>query len=435
MASSNQPNGLRQLLAQVLKNPAYAAYVSDTLNEVDGLGVAALGGFTEVVIETGVYQSTAGGGVVLSSSNTRALSFLADDNGANIGASVRNTLARTLLTVDQSGGSIRSLMGQLKLLTGVDVTNGIYTAVQGYLELVGTHVSQTGATFSCFDASVEITTSLTIDSGGEFAGAHVETTGAGTITNNGTCAGVLVDKASGAASWPDGILIDGPSVVMGLRVGKFASSAATSSAVLFTTIQNIYSDGQASTVEIHGGSSTDLGSGYAAKCLRARHVVQCTTAAHETYGVMGQLVVKDTTLTHLHAGVIGTFEGHTSGVVSTPAYRYGTACVQGRIGGGGAITATTPICGFSAIFNGASLASGSSVAYAVTNTAAGEWDYVMAVTHAGTGVDNGVEIVNGVAGDTGSEGTVGYDALMKIQIGSTDYYIALFDVGSVTGEA
>ena len=219
------------------------------------------------------------------------------------------------------------------------------------------------------------------------------------------------------------------------RFGDWVGSAATSGGVGFTTDLNKYSDGQLDVLGVYGASASDLGSGYSAKCGRFRHIVNSTACAHETYGLVGQVVVKDTTLTHLHAGLMGTFEGHTSGVVSPPGYRYGTACVSARLGGGGAITATTPISGFAAIFNGAALASGSSVAYAVTNTAAGEWDYVIGVTHAGSGVDNGVEIVDGEAGDTGASGKVGYDALMKVDIGGTTYYIALFDAGSVTGEA
>lgn len=159
-------------------------------------------------IVTGTYQSTADGGNILSSTNTYNAGFLADDSGSNIGDSVRNVLARTLLTIDQSGGSIRSLMGQLKLLTGIDVATGVYTAVQGYLEMAGTHGVLSGATFSCIDASAEITTALTVASGGEFCGVHVETTGAGTITNNGTCAGVLIDKAAGAADWPVGVSVN-----------------------------------------------------------------------------------------------------------------------------------------------------------------------------------------------------------------------------------
>ncbi|MFA5054022.1 MAG: hypothetical protein WC565_08175 [Parcubacteria group bacterium] len=323
-------------------------------------------GTASVGLNVGSSAAVKGSGVALSSSRTFAAGIFADDNGASIADSVANIRARTLLTYDQAGGSIRSVMGQLKLLTGIDVTTGIYTGVQGYVELAATHSAKTGSTLSAVDASVEIGTALTVDSGGEMAGVHVETTGAGTITNSGTCAGVLVDKASGAASWPDGILIDGASVIMGMRIGKFAGSAATTSAVAFGTSQNIYSDGQLSTMEVHGSSASNLTSAYAAKCGRFRHVCNIGSSgalAHETYGVMGQLVVKEATLQHLHAGVIGTFEGHTSGVVINGTYAYGAAAVMARVGGGAAITATKPVCGMVSFWNGAALASGTSIGF------------------------------------------------------------------------
>lgn len=322
---------------------ASKAVILDASKDIAGMNRITQGAFASLL---------QGSGSPLAAATPFVLGVYADDAGASIADSVRTILARTLLTVDQAGASIRSVMGQLKLATTVDVQTGIYTGVQGYVELAGTHNAKTGSTFSCFDASIEIGTSLTVDSGGEFAGLHVETTGAGTITNSGTCAGILIDKASGAASWPDGILIDGPSVIMGMRIGKFAGSAATTSAVLFATTQNIYSDGQASVFEVHGASSADLGTGYSAKCGRFRHVVNCTAAAHEVYGDMGQLVVKATTLTHLGAGVIGTFEGHTSGVVLNSTYTMGGhAAVMARVGGHAAITATTPLAGFSAFNN------------------------------------------------------------------------------------
>jgi hypothetical protein len=388
-------------------------------------------------IETGTYQSLADGGVILSASNTFNAGFLADDSGSNIGDSVRNVLARTLLTVDQSGGSIRSLMGQLKLLTGVDVTTGIYTGVQGYLEMVGTHSCKTGATFSCIDASAEITTALTVDSGGEFAGIHVETTGAGTITNSGTCAGILIDKASGGASWPEGILIDGPSVIMGMRIGKFAGSAVTTSAVLFSTDQDVYSDGQLSTMEVHGASSGDLTNAYCAKCGRFRHVVSGSslTIAHETYGLMGQLVVKGSTLNHLHSGLIGTFEGHTSGAVlgTASGYTHTCAAIMARCGGGGFITANSDLCGVLAFWNGAALASGASNAFALDDTGTTVWTNALSLTSctnlldlpaAGTDPVIANALVPAVAPD---QTTVGADACLRVLVNDVAYYIALYD--------
>ena len=408
------------------------AYVDEVIT---GGSMILDAGITEPSIVTGTYQSLADGGVILSTANPYNAAFLADDSGDDISDSVRNVLGRTLLTVDQSGGSIRSLMGQLKLLTGVDVTTGIYTGVQGYLELAGTHSCKTGATFSCFDASAEITTALTVDSGGEFAGVHIETTGAGTITNNGTCAGVLIDKASGAASWPDGILIDGPSVIMGMRIGKFAGSAATTSAVLFSTDQDVYTDGQLSTLEVHGASNADLTSAYAAKCGRFRHVVSGTamTAAHETYGLMGQVVVKGTTLTHLHSGLIGTFEGHTSGVVVNSAYTYGACGVMSRVGGGAAITATTDLSGFVAFWNGAALDSSTANALGICDSGTAPWTNAISLSRATNLLDlpaAGTDpvIANALVPATAPDAnTVGADSCLRVLVNDVAYYIPLYD--------
>lgn len=363
-------------------------YYNTTTNSLQVVSstTAGVSGWSDTA-DYGSQSNTAGDGFDLSVTGT-ALGVFTDDGGNSLDTidNARGIRSRMLLTVDQDGSSLRAIQGQLKINDTVDFSTGIYTAVQGYVELAGDTSAETGSTLSCFDASLEIPSAktLTIDSGGEACGIHVETTGAGTITNAGNCAGILVDKASGAPSWPDGILVDGPSVIMGMRIGKFAGSAATTSAVLFSTAQNIYSDGQVSTVEIHGGSDTNLTSAFAAKCLRARHVVQVTTAAHETYGVMGQCVVRASTLTHLHAGVIGTFEGHTSGVVVNSAYEYGTAAVLARVGGGGAITATKGVAGVTAFWSGAAIASGAggSHAFAVDDQGTTLWGSALSLKRA-----------------------------------------------------
>jgi hypothetical protein len=174
----------------------------------------------------GSQANTAGSGVPVSTTYPGSFRVFSDDAGLNIADSVRGIQSRFLLTVDHSAGTIRAMQGQLKLATGVDVTTGVYTALQGYVEMVGTHICKTGAYFSAIDASVEIGTSLTVDSGGSFYGLHVETTGAGTITNNGLCAGIGITKAVGAPSWPYGIYIVPGSATAGLVMGQKSSSAA-----------------------------------------------------------------------------------------------------------------------------------------------------------------------------------------------------------------
>ena len=180
-------------------------------NAIEPLESITLGDLADVadayptrLLETGTYQSTASGGVTLSATNTRPFTLLYDDAGVALGggATYRGMLSRILLTKDTSAVTVISNRGQLKLIDLVDVATGIYAPVQGYIEVAGTSIASSGATLSCLSASLEITTALTAASGGEIAGLHVETTGAGTLTATGTVAGILIDKAAGAADWP-----------------------------------------------------------------------------------------------------------------------------------------------------------------------------------------------------------------------------------------
>jgi len=174
-----------------------------------GSGVFAVNYSTKALTLASFSSLTAGSGVAISSSVPGAARFFADDNGANIGASVRGVQSRFLVTTSQSGGTIRALQGQLKVATSKNFATGIYTALQGYVELAGTHTITSG-TFSCIDASLEIGTAMTVTT--EAYGVHIETTGSGTITNNGVCAAVGITKASGAASWPFAVYSSGAAI-------------------------------------------------------------------------------------------------------------------------------------------------------------------------------------------------------------------------------
>jgi hypothetical protein len=149
---------------------------------------------------------------------------------------------------------------------------------------------------------------------------------------------------------------------------------------------------------------------------------------------MGQLVVKDTTLKHLHSGLMGTFEGHTSGVVVNGAYQYGIGAVNARVGGGAAITATKDLAGFTALWNGAALASGESVALAIGDTGgAGLWTHGIGVERctnlldlpaAGTDPVISNALVPAAAPDAG---TMGADACIRVLVNNVAYYIPLYD--------
>jgi len=176
-------------------------------------------------ITLGTQADTAGSGITLTSSKTGILQVYADDNDASIAADVRAVRARTLLDATQAGGTIRSLQGQLKLVDGVGLGTGVYTATQGYVELMGDHTIASAGKCSCFDASLEIASgkTLTVASGAYAAGLKVETTGAGSISNSGTCAAILVENASGAPAWPVGLAIGTSMATTGITIGTVTS--------------------------------------------------------------------------------------------------------------------------------------------------------------------------------------------------------------------
>jgi hypothetical protein len=62
-----------------------------------------------------------------------------------------------------------------------------------------------------------------------------------------------------------------------------------------------------------------------------RHLITAS-CAHETYGLIGQVVAKSSTLSHLHAGLMGTFEVNTAATVPA-GNAIGAAGVMARVGG------------------------------------------------------------------------------------------------------
>ena len=304
----------------------------------------------------GAFSSlTAGSGIALSDGVSAAVIY-GDDNGVAFGSvSIYNFRSRLLLTVDQAGASIRAVGAQLKLATGVDVATGIYTANQGYLELAGAHVAQAGATLSCVDASLEIGTSLTVDANGEACGVHVETTGAGTITNNGTCAAILIDNAAGAVEWPVGIYMPGPDVTTGLRIGDWIGSAATTHGVMFGADMDVYGDGQLDVMQVHGATSTALAGNYSAKCGRFRHVVQVAgTLEAEAYGLVGQVVAKTVVFGLYAAGLMGTIEsngGFHAGDGASTSYPCMAGVIARPSGSGITVDTGSVLAGFAALSN------------------------------------------------------------------------------------
>jgi len=187
-------------------------------------------GFLGHSISTGSRGDTTDLGVTLTATNEFNAGFFADDSTANIADSVANVLARTVLLATQSAGSIRSVQGQLKIADAVDVGTGVYTAVQGYIELMGDTSVKTGGKMSCMDISLEIASgkTLTIDSGGIFAGLKIETTGAGTFTQTGTSAAIYIDDGGTVTDWKVGVDVN--NCTTGIDIGSGTTGISMSGA-------------------------------------------------------------------------------------------------------------------------------------------------------------------------------------------------------------
>ena len=189
-----------------------------------------------------------------------------------------------------------------------------------------------------------------------------------------------------------------------MRWGLFATGGSVTGPVLFTTGFDVYTDGQLDILGVFGGTNSVLGSGYSAKVGRFRHMVNIADrVTQETYGLVGQLVAKAATLTHLHSGLMGTFEANTTAITLLSDYLAGHAGVIARIGGHALITATTPLCGFLA-FNNATgnLISGNSIAFkAVVRDNTYPWTE-------GLSIPSGACIAGIVMGEKSSSAAIGH---------------------------
>jgi hypothetical protein len=215
-----------------------------------------------------------------------------------------------------------------------------------------------------------------------------------------------------------------------IRFGDWVTGGALGSAIVLSASLDHYGDGQVDVLGIYGESTADLTSAKSAKVGRFRHLVNCTTAAHEVYGAVGQVVLKSTTHTHLGAGLMGTFEGHTSGVVLNSSYTIGHAGVIARIGGHAAITATTPLAGFLAFNNGSGAlvgAASKSIAFAASSLSASyPWTIGMYLPRGS--IQQGIRI-----GDWAGSAALGNAIVFATATDTTD--TSQLDIVSVYGES
>lgn len=184
---------------------------------------------TQARLSFGTLSSTEQTGYTLTSSHPNVLAVFADDGDATLGDAVYGTiLARTMLFNAVTAGTVRSVVGQLKLADEADLGPGVFAGVQGYIELYDDADVKSGGKVWGVDASIEAPTSgiLTVDSGGICAGLHAELTGAGQATQSsgGILAGLYVDEQITTGQWGYGIYIADGAAATGIYVGGTISA-------------------------------------------------------------------------------------------------------------------------------------------------------------------------------------------------------------------
>jgi hypothetical protein len=342
-----------------------------------------------------------GGGVPLTSSRSNALEVNADTGSTALGgdfyvSAIKGNLVHG--TADTNSSEI-AVLGSLNNNTATFGSGDKY-AVRGHLDLWGiTNLTGANVNVGAMSAYVENEAVPVVDSGNVLCGVQAyqvtykPTVGDGVFPARGINPAVWIRASAAAASWQTGIYMPVNSVETAIRVGNWVAAGASGSAIPFAAAQNVYADGQLDLVAVFGESTSNLTSAYSAKAGRFRHIATGTslTVAQETYGLIGQMCAKGATLTHLHSGLMGTFEGTGAAVVLNSSYSLGAhAAVIARVGGHANITATTPLAGFLA-FNNASAAmgSGTNSAFAVS-VASATYPWTYGVYIPGSSVSNGV---------------------------------------------
>jgi len=393
---------------------------------------------TGTLFSIGSKASLKGSGVALEQTDDwGAVRVFTDDNGASVGKNVRALQSRTLLTYDQAGGSIRAIQGQVKWLAGIDSTTGVYTAIQGYNEFAGATSVQTGAVTSCFDASTELAsgTAMTVDSGGRYAGVHVETTGTGTITNNGTCAAVLIDKASGAAAWPVGVQFSMADALIGVQ----ATGLTTGNVFAFGTSSTAATTATTATHAFYTNMESSHAFGGVTRGVYATNLYANTGHCAATLAIAGKAGVKtgitwSTDGTSYVWGVQGQLDNTGATINQAGAIM---AAMRGVITGSGTYTAYSHVaCLFLETLNSGDIATG------------GEFSLLYMANDSGTGssqtVDNGIYLYtpnvtnfvnfsgtgNGGCVTASTEAAQASTFKIKIKIGATTAYIPVIASGT-----
>lgn len=462
----------------------------DRLVIADGGKIDFDDGISSILLETGTYQSTADGGVALSSTNTRPFSFLGDDAGAALTGDVRQVLSRVLLTIDRTAGTVNAIRGQIKALNLVDSGASCVTApVTGYLELAGTGARSIGGHCAAVRAAIEEGASgtTTIAASSYYAGFEATLNSTRTYTTTGQMAAFMCNISGGTSVWPIGFLVDTSSCTIGMQIGTCTtglnmSGSYTDGIVFGGTItggkcvdfggvtlaagsnNNLFSYGDSSAdkevtitdyffpIRMNVASVANPGTEKLASLMFLKFNVTTAHQANLDIQGIGLTVTLDKNVGYAHAieGLVdvstscttttGTIIGGKFGldfssgatlthgvgdnasavcavVVGTGTYSGGmlASCIEARKEG-----ATT-------IDNGlwVNVLTGATITHGIRFTGAGTITHVMKF-------DDTTRMGVNTSGYVG--GSQQSDAIVKLDIGGTNYYFAAFVDGSVTGE-
>ena len=341
-------------------------------------------GATAIPIQVGEWSSaTASVGHVLLTANqdgsgcASALRLSCDDGGAALTGIAAPIMSRYLLTVNQSGGATQAgAYIQLKTYGTRTFTNGGFRGAYIFNQ-AGTITLAGSAEYVIANMACTLAGTMTVGSGTMFAGLDVNIGGAGTVSNSGTSAGIIIRNTSGAtAVWPIGLYIDPTGSTQCIKVGAESASAsgsgvpvsATAASGLHYGAEFYFDDGGAA---LTAGWVEAFRVGYLVSAVPTAHADIGLSAFHAyTYlaqttdtdggfsGIWGSLMVKAGKTIEIHAGS-GDFAGGHFGI---------------DVPNTAVIAANTFACGISIGGNLGGTHTGNAVAFRVRSPSAGEWD-------------------------------------------------------------
>jgi hypothetical protein len=214
---------------------------------VTGTGLSISGGSTSFVpIQVGTKASTSGTGFKLvgDTDNSGGVQIYAEDGGVALTADVAAGLrSRSLITTSHSSGkSSYGLFGQMVTNGSLTLTTGNFGAAYIFNQIgSGLNLVTSATSMGINQATTVANGTLTVGAGCTLAGIGVNIRGAGSITNNGTCAGILI-ASSETTIWPNGIQIANSGATTGIRIGScttgiaISGTGATAASKAFSTV-------------------------------------------------------------------------------------------------------------------------------------------------------------------------------------------------------